>query len=286
MTRLIVRRGLLLLVAVWMVGAASVWGQNAVVVAKPLAYGVVSIKPNKSGSSMMRMQMMPDRYLATGVPLKQLLLFAYDLKLEDQIAGLSGAVADGRFDIEAKIDEETVAALKKLSQDEVIAQRRVMLQAVLAERFRLKLHQEKRELPVYALAIAKGGPRLKEADPNNTYPNGIKGPDGVSHPGMVMMRRDGLTAQAVPMSDLARVLGNQVHRLVVDKTGLTGKYDIALQWTSDENRGAGMEDAGTAANSDPSIFTALQEELGLKLDSSKGMVDMVVVDSVSVPSEN
>ncbi|CAN5448566.1 hypothetical protein BH10ACI4_BH10ACI4_29360 [soil metagenome] len=283
MVRLIVRRRLLLGAALWIAGAASMWGQNAAAVVNPPTYDVVSIKPNKSGSDLVRIMWPPDRFSATEVSLKQLLLYAYNLKLDSQILGLPGAISDARFDIEAKFDDESVATLKKLSKDEENGRRRVMMQAILADRFRLRAHPENKELPIYALVVAKGGSRLKEADPNNTYSNGIKGPDGISRPGMWLSSNGELKAQAVLLKDMEKLLGERVDRLVVDKTGLTGKYDFNLQWTPEENRGT---DDGTGKNSGPSIFTALQEQLGLKLESTKERVKVVVVDSVAMPSEN
>ena len=159
-----------------------------------------------------------------------------------------------------------------------------MMQAMLADRFKLKAHRETKDLPMYALVVAKGGFKLKDADPNNTYPNGIKGPDGVSHAGMMMMRRDMLTAQAVPISSLAGNLAGQLHRIVLDRTGLTGKYDITLRWSPDEMSNE-QQDAATTISA-PSIFTALDEQLGLKLESTRGPVDAIVVDHIEMPSEN
>ena len=102
----------------------------------------------------------------------------------------------------------------------------------------------------------------------------------------MMMRGNGrITAQAIPVSNLSVNLTGQLGRIVVDKTGLTGKYDITLQWAPDDNRGA-SPDAGSTADSGPSIFTALQEQLGLKLDATKGPIDTIVVDHVEMPSEN
>jgi uncharacterized protein (TIGR03435 family) len=132
--------------------------------------------------------------------------------------------------------------------------------------------------------IAKGGFLLKEADPNNTYPNGPKGPDGQSHGGMMMMRDGELTAQAVQISGLINILSSQLHRQVIDKTGLTGKYDITLKYATDNPH----EDSASAATAEsaPSLITAVQEQLGLKLESVKGPVDTIVVDHIEQPSEN
>jgi uncharacterized protein (TIGR03435 family) len=269
----------------WMVAAAPLLGQDAATGAKPLAYDVVSIKPYKpEGGDMIRMrvQTLGDSYSANGISVKGLIQYAYGLKMEDQISGVTGPMGDARFDITAKMDADAVAELKKLSKDESNAQRKLMMQAMLADRFKLKVHHENKELPMYSLVVAKSGFKLKDADPNDTYPNGLKGPDGVSHAGMMRILNGTMTAQGIPISLLANNLTFQVHRQVVDKTGLMGKYDINLTWTPDDGHG-GDE---TSTESGPSIFTAVQEQLGLKLEPIKGAVDMIVVDHVEMPSEN
>jgi uncharacterized protein (TIGR03435 family) len=273
----------------WMVVAAPIWGQDASVAGKPLVYDAVSIKPNKpDGDKMMiRIQTGGDRYSGSGVSIKQLIQYAYNLRMEDQISGLTGTVSNARFDIEAKIDEDTVAALKKLSNDEANTQRRLLMQGMLADRFKLKVHSETKELPIYSLVIAKGGSKLKDADPNDTYPNGIKGPDGTAHGGMMRVSNGSLTAQGIPISNLANNLSLQVHRQVIDNTGLKGKYDITLNWTPDDYHGvATPPDLSVTTDSGPSIFTALQEQLGLKLEPTKGPVESIVVDHAEMPSEN
>jgi uncharacterized protein (TIGR03435 family) len=252
--------------------------------AKTPTYDVVSIKPNKSGPGMMRIGNFADKFSGTNISLKMLIMNAYGLKIEDQISGLSGAMSSAGFDIEAKMDEDTIAAFEELSKDDSAKQRRLMLQALLADRFHLKIHHETRDLPMYSLVVAKGGFKLKEADPNDTYPNGPKGLDGVSHPGMMMINNGKLTARAIPISNLVDTLARQLRRPVTDNTGLKGKYDIALEWAPEEM--PGESPATTAAPSGPSIYTALQEQLGLRLDSTKGPVDTIVVDHVELPSEN
>ena len=253
-------------------------GQDA---AKRPIYDAILIKPYQpEGIMRVRIQMKPDGYSASGTSVKALIQFAYDLKMEDQISG-AGSIGDKRFDIEAKMDADTVAALAKLSSEERTAQQRLMMQALLANRFKLKAHSETKELPIFSLVIAKGGSKLKEADPFDTYPNGLKGPDG-THSGLMMFLNGVLRAQGVPISSLANSLTMQVHRIVVNNTGLTGKYDFSLAWTAD---GATPGD-GSGAESWPTLFTALQEQLGLKLDATKAPVNTVAVDHLEMPSEN
>jgi uncharacterized protein (TIGR03435 family) len=169
-----------------------------------------------------------------------------------------------------------------------------MLQPALAERFKLKVHSETKQLPVYELIVAKGGAKLKEATAGDTYANGIKGPDGVGRGGMMRSGPGQLTAQAVPMTSLANLLSQQLHRTVLDKTGLTAKYDLELNWTPDQGsdpmfkgpEGSPQRADAAPDSSGPSIFTALQEQLGLKLQSANGPVETLVIDHVEMPSEN
>ena len=288
MANLVVRRGMLLIAVGWVAFAASVFGQGVATDAKPLAYDVVSVKPNKSGPGMTRIMNMPDRFSMTNMGLKQLIQNAYGLKMPEMISGLPGWADSAKFDVEAKMDAETIAALKAMPKEQADEQRRQMMQAALADRFKLKEHRETKEFPIYSLVIAKGGFKLKEADPNNTYANGIKGPNGPAGAGMMMVGRGELTGQGFEMPGFANLLSTQVHRLVVDNTGLKGKYDFTLQWTPDEMEGGHPAGDGSAVatNTGPTIYTALQEQLGLRLDPTKGPVNTVVVDHVEMPSDN
>ena len=294
------RRRWLLVAGSIVIAAPSVLGQGSAAPSgaaptattadvKVPAFDVVSIKPNKSGGGMIRTMFKPDGYSAENVSVKMLILGAYGLK-DDQLSGLPSWADSARYDIDAKVASSDVAELQKLKND----QRRLLLPPLLADRFKLTVHNETKILPIYELVVAKNGSKLKEATPGDTYANGIKGPDGVARAGTMMMRPGQLTAQAVPMSSLVNMLSQQLHRTVVDKTGLTGKYDIALQWTQDDGSDpmfkgtdGGPPRADPAPDaSGPSIFTALQEQLGLRLQSAKGPVETLVVDHVEMPSEN
>jgi len=251
-------------------------------------FEVVSIKQNKSDNGMIRVMTKPDGYSATNISLKMLLQAAYGIR-EDLISGVPSWADSVRYDIDAKVAGPDVDDLKKLSNE----QRRSMLQPLLADRFKLQVHTETKQLPVFELVLAKGGSKLKEATPGDTYPSGFKGPDGVAHGGMMRMGHGELTGQALPISSLANMLSQQLQHTVIDKTGLTGKYDFTLQWTPEEGsdpmfKGA---DGGSRAEpapdaSGPSLFTALQEQLGLKLQSTKGPVETLLVDHVEMPTEN
>jgi len=271
-------------------------GQSQDTTATALVYDVASIKPNKSGTNMVRLMFTPDGLSAANGTLQMLINAAYRVE-DNQISGAPNWMNSERYDIDAKMDSSTADELRKLSEDDRREVRQRMLQALLADRFKLTIHRETKELPVYALVIAKNGPKLQEAKPGDTYPNGIKGPDGRVGAGMTFMAgRGSVTGQGIPISDLVRFLSRQLGRKVEDKTGLTGKYDFTLQWTPDESQGAmfkgpSPEPQGAASPpppdaSGPSIFTALEEKLGLKLESQKGPVEILVIDHVEKPSEN
>jgi uncharacterized protein (TIGR03435 family) len=259
-------------------------------------YEVASIKPNKSGSMMIRMMMKLDGFSATGATLDMLIQDAYQVH-DFQIVGASGWLNSEKYDIEAKTDAATVEELNKLNPDQRVRETRSMIQALLADRFKLTLHRETKELPVYALVIAKNGPKLHEAKPGDTYPNGIKGPDGKLGAGMMFMAGNGnVTGQGMSITNLVHLLSQQLERTIVDKTGLTANYDFTLKWTPDESEGAMFKGPGGGAPpggsppppdaAGPSIFTAIQEQLGLKLESQKGPVEVLVIDHVEKPSEN
>jgi bla regulator protein BlaR1 len=262
--------------------------------ATPPVYEVASIKPNKSGTNMVRMMYTPNGLSATNGSVQMLINAAYGVE-NNQISGAPGWLNSERYDIDAKMDSATVEELRKLDEDDRRAVRQHMLQALLADRYKLTLHRETKDLPIYVLIVAKDGPKFKQATPGETYPNGIKGPDGHSGAGMMMMGREGLTGQGVELMNLVRHLTRQLGRTVVDKTGLTGRYDFTLKWTPDETLGgapkgpqsgqAGVGDT-PPTDSSPSLFTALQEQLGLKLESQKGPVEILVIDHVEKPSEN
>jgi bla regulator protein blaR1 len=246
-------------------------------------FEVASIKPNKSGEPNVRLMFTPNGFSATNAPLGEVIRLAYQVQ-EFQMSGGPPWINSERYDIEAKVDSSAAEELKQLDQD----QRRFMLRPLLEDRFQLKVHQETKELPIYALVVGKNGPKLHEAKPDDTYPDGIKGPDGVGHAGLMRMGPGGITAQGLSMATIARLLSQQLGRTIVDKTGLTGNYDVNLKWTPDNGPASMMGPDGkpTPETSGPSVFTAIQEQLGLKLESQKGPVEVLVIDRVERLSEN
>ena len=251
-------------------------------------FDVVSIKPNKSGEMRIMMRILPDGFNMEGVPTQLMLAQAFNVE-NDRIVGAPAWVQTDHYDIQAKVAPEDAPKLDKLGRE----QRFAMLQPLLEERFNLKFHHETREMPVYLLVVAKGGSKLKPADP-------AFGADG-SHrmPGM-MMSPGGLEAHGAQLDMLAHVLSGQVGRTIIDKTGLTGSYDFSLHFTPQNmppgmGPGPGAGPGGGSPGADappppdtsgPDLLTALQEQLGLKLESEKGPVDVIVIDHIDKPSEN
>jgi uncharacterized protein (TIGR03435 family) len=161
---------------------------------------------------------------------------------------------------------------KQSGNDRSLAKTRQRLQTLLADRFQLRLRRETKELPVYALVAGKNGPKLREADEQ----------------GAMSLGRGRITARKASMERLAENLGNQLGRTVVDRTGLEGNFAFELEWTPDPGQPLDLLDPSPAPAdpSGPSIFTALQEQLGLKLEPQKDPVEILIIDHVEKPSEN
>lgn len=286
-----------------------------------LSFEVVSIKPNHSGAGMGNIGFPgihgpADRFIATNTTIKVLIGWAYAENssgpfLENQIAGGPSWISSERYDIDAKLDDAQVAALAKLSVPDRRLQVKRMVQSWLADRFGLVV-KNPAETPVYALVVAKGGPKLREAVPGSVSSIAISGPSGPPPPpppppppgGSSSIKAQGdraswgtstpgeIRGHAEPMSDLAQSLsqGTELGRPVLDETGLKGTYDFDLKWTFDPNSPGAppgpSSGAATAPPDGPSIFTAIQEQLGLKLESAQGRPEGVVIVHIERPSEN
>jgi uncharacterized protein (TIGR03435 family) len=238
--------------------ATSAWGFQS--------FEVATIKPNAANDNRAMIQIQPGgRFVATGMSLKQLIAFAYDMR-DFQITGEPGWVSAERYDINAK-GEGAEAGPDVL---------RIMMRGLLADRFKLKAHEESKEMSIYALVVGKGGSKMVKSVGEGPGP-------------MIRMGRGMISGKGMPMELLVRQLSQNVGRTVLDKTELTGNYDIELSFSAEAGPGGlpGSPDAvaGTGSNG-PTIFTAVQEQLGLKLEPAKGPVKMLAVDSVSKPTEN
>lgn len=233
-----------------------------------LEFEVAAIKPHASSESMNGgWRFTPDSFSASNLTLKALIFNAYNLKNDSQLRGLPKWGRTDEWDVDAKIGGESLQELQKLDRQQSYEEKRMMLRKLLAARFGLKIHRQTRDLPIYELTIAKGGCKMTAAATSE------KEGWWSSGSGRFHGRDVGADALAYSLSSSA-----EVGRLVVDKTGLTGKYDITLKWTPEGKQ--------ETADSGPSLFTALQEQLGLKLVSAKGPVDTIVVDHVEKPSPN
>jgi uncharacterized protein (TIGR03435 family) len=273
--------------------------QSTSVEAPTLEYEIVLIKLNKSGSEKSRpvMNNTPDGYIATNVPLMLFIQGAYGIFDTERIIGAPDWLNSDRYDIEAKMDSSVAAALSKLSPEQRTVARQQMFQALLADRFKLSIHRDTKDLLVYSLVIAKSGSKLHDAKPGDTYPNGYKDGSGRGGAGTIQMNGRGqLVGQGVSTTQFAGMLSFLLSHPIQDKTGLAGKYDFTLQWTPGEGEGAPIlnrpvvtptgEPPPALDPNGPSMEAALQDQLGLKLESKKGPVEIIVIDHVERPSRN
>jgi bla regulator protein BlaR1 len=251
-----------------------------------------SVKPDNSGAVSSRMVFHTDEFLATKVTLQELMRTIYRVE-DNQIAGAPSWFKIEKFDIEAKWDKSVLDALQTLSQDQLARERKRMVEDLLADRFKLTLHRETQHLPLYELVVANNGPKLHEAKPGGTYPDGFKDADGRARAGMMHMERGRWIGQGVPVALLVKELSRELSRglggsIIEDKTGLLGNYDFKLQWTPEESRPSifrGSDSTPAPESSSPSLFSALPEQLGLKLELQNGPGEILVIDHVEEPAD-
>ena len=258
------------------------------------AFEVASVKPSKSGGPLGMRNMSGDRVAITNTSLRTLIQAAYGIQAPLLIGGPTW-IGSERFDVNAKA--QAPASLSQLQ---------LMLRALLAERFKLVVHTESRPLPVYALVMArldgKLGPDLRRSEIDcapllaaAAIGQALAPPAPGKPSPCVIQSSWPLFASAITMVQLADWLSPWVTREVVDRTGLTGNFDVGLMWTVElpsEPTGVRPPAEPPRLNgvvvdpNGPSIFAALQEQLGLKLDSQRGPVDVLVIDHVEHPSED
>jgi uncharacterized protein (TIGR03435 family) len=249
------------------------------------SFDVASIKPGRPGFDGVRLQFTPDGFMAEDIPLQLLIREAFGVK-DDQVSGLPNWGKTENYDVNAKVSSFQQGNLTRLSSE----QRRSMLVLLLADRFKLRVHHESKELPIYALVIAKGGPKLRVTGVGSGDQRDVHG--DTPQPGVMLMGPGRISGQGIPIASLVKMLsGQNLGRPIVDKTGLTGNYDFALKWTPEGGSTfTGASDGKDVTHSDtdsgPTIFTAIQEQLGLKIESQKGPVDTLVIDHVERPSPN
>jgi uncharacterized protein (TIGR03435 family) len=237
-------------------------------------FEVASIKPSDPGARGSSTGIAPGGiFRARNVTLKGLIRQVYDVT-DFEISGGPGWIDTQGYDVEAKgngpaVSEEDLMKMTDDQRNRFRVQMQARLRALLAERFQLKLHRETKELPVYALTVAKGGPKIhataEDAVPRESSFSMSRNAQG----------KEEIAASRQTMATLAHLMWSQVGRPVLDKTGLPGKFDFKVAFAADLTDTDG-----------PSVFTAFEEQLGLKLESQKGPVEVVVIDSVEKASAN
>jgi len=233
---------------------------------KKLTFDVVSVKPNSSGDNRRMIQPMPPaaRFTASNATLRQLIVAAYVPNAgplsSPEITGLPGWATSDGYDVQAQ-PEAGFTPTKEQAME--------MLQSMLEDRFKLKIRRQPKDTPIYALVVDRGGVKMPATR--------------ATPPGRINFGYGQLSASALTAASLINVLTQAAGRKVVDKTGLAGLYDIQLKWTPDQS----LVPPGTEIDTTgPSLFTALREQLGLRLVPETGQVDTFVVESVERPSEN
>ena len=229
------------------------------------AYEISTVKLNNSGEHSGKFSYSPAGLIVENLSLQTLIEQAYEVEKE-QVIGAPDWAKSERYDIEAKVDPSETEALRSLTP----AQRNRMMKPLLEDRFQLKTHFETRDLPVYVLAISKTGSKLKKTPAPGTGEEKHN----------FNMGRDTLTAEGISVDQLAHLLSTALGRPVANKTALAGNYDINMKWE--------VEDivSGPSASPGPSIFTAIQQQLGLKLNPGKAPIQVLVIDHIERPSEN
>jgi uncharacterized protein (TIGR03435 family) len=208
--------------------------------------------------------------LTINTTLTDLIVFAYDLHAK-QITGGPEWAGMQKFDVTGQPEAPGIPSIVQL---------RGMIRRLLTDRFKLAFHRDKRDMPVYAIVVGPNGHKLTK---NDTNPNGL--------PGLIFRGLGVLPVSNATMADFAGVLQSAVlDRPVVDRTGLTGRWDFQIRWTPDESQFAGLgarvPPPTNDPNAPPGIFTAFTEQLGLKLDPSRAPVEVLVIDTIERPSEN
>ena len=235
------------------------------------AFEVATIKKVESDGKRGRYIVMQGdhRFVEKDYTLKLLIAAAYDLNPR-AVSGGPGWVESDHYDIAAVTPGEA-----RPTHDEQMA----MLRSLLADRFKLTFHREQKEFSIYVLGIARSGPKLKASTAAPDSPPAL-----IS---TVYPQRIVLPARNATMGDLASLMQRAIlDRPVVDKTGLQGRYDFDLEWAPDETQFGGEVAAAPAEAPSAPLFSAIQQQLGLKLEATRGAIDALAVDTVERPSAN
>jgi len=259
--------------------AGATDAKNVEVLLPGAVYDVTTIKPHDPNINISFKHLPNGGFIATGTTLKGLVCYSAYGKFDFQCLGGPAWFDSEQYDVEAKPDSALSDQLLKLRWKERTKVQERMQQALLEDRIKLKVHHETRELPIFTLVVAKGGLKIHEAKAGDTYANGMKAGDGKGMvPGSYVVGNGKMQAWGVSMDTLADQLTDEVGHIVQDQTWLAGVYDFTLRYSDDM--------AAKPDSSAPSLYTALQEQLGLKLVPTKAPVDVLIIDHVERPSAN
>jgi bla regulator protein BlaR1 len=241
---------------------------------------VVSIKRRDLNTTSDSWGMVPgsDTFSARNVSLMEIARVAFSIGhgSDGRVLGAPSWFTSDRYDIDAKVDGAVADALQKLPPDQRQHAIQHILLGILADRCKLVVHRETKELPIYTLVVGKGGLKLKEISPEKLDP---------SSRGVQMQSAGGpMVGRMATMEDLAQFVSYILGRTTVDKTGLAGNYDFTVKWTLDDAQGIAAESSEDIFKEH--FFAAIQDQLGLKLESSRGPVEVIVIDRVERPSGN
>jgi uncharacterized protein (TIGR03435 family) len=244
-------------------------------------YATVSITSSSSGGQNVGLMFGPAGFVSKNSSLQQVIRVAYGVE-DDRIVGAPAWLASEKYDVEVRGDNSAMNDPRQLSPEQRASEQGVMLQTVLADRLKLALHREAREVSVYALVLAKSGPRLQQSKPGDTYPNGFRGPDGVTRPGGIHFDGNNkLIAQGVPIAPLRAHLSWQLRRTILDETGLSGTYDFTLKLP--DGVPLGIDNPAPPESYESALSAAIEQQLGLKLEPRKASMEVLVIDHVEKP---
>ena len=234
-------------------------------------YEVATIKPTDPNHARGGFTLQGRHMVAGNFTVEGLITLAYNLHPKQVTGGPEWITAD-HYDLDVLPDHEGLPSLD---------QARGIVRKLLADRFALKFHEDTKELSVYVLSVVKTGPKFTKSSSDPSSPPGLGGP-----PGRIMVRN-------ASMAEFAQVMQGALDRPVVDQTGLKDRYDFQFRWTPDESQYGGRipppnsgDNGATNADAPPPLFTAIQEQIGLKLDAEKAPAKVMVIESVQKPSEN
>lgn len=233
-------------------------------------FEVATIKPTKPGTQGRAFRISGHQFSTINTSVSDLIIEAYGLHAR-QITGGPSWMESDKYDLLAQPDIDGQLNPQQL---------KIMIQKLLADRFKLTFHRDKKELSVYAIVVGKTGPKLTKSESTGAFP------------GLFFRGLGNLPARNATMAEFAAVMQAAVlDRPVVDQTGLTGRYDFLLTWTPDQSQFVGLgatvpPPPADNADAPPDLFTAFQQELGLRLESTKAPVEVLVIDHVEKPSEN